>query len=190
METSPSTNPAPKIILAAGIVVLLIVVGYGIYRISHSQDYTVSEVWRRRNELKGQHITVRGYLGYAETQITLQRCVPQRCDCNTSSAKRIGLFGESTLDKTKPEWGIPPKYLVLEILDCRGDACMMGCQPIDPGTIDELEFAGVLRIAQEETAYPYLILDDVQLENAGQKINGIWQAIPIGVYSIQLPQQK
>lgn len=170
-------------------VIVLVVIGIGVYFALQPRYLTVSEVWDRRNELKRQRITVRGYSNFIY-QVTLQLCVPKRCDCNQSRATQTWLVDKDTFEESKRTKTNPTntKYIEIGILDCRGDECSMACKPFNPKTDDELEFTGILHIKQEGTPYPILSLDNVQLEVARQNINGVWQPIPTGVFQIQLRQ--
>ena len=171
---------AVSIAIIAVSIAILLTVG----TTSPPEQFTVSEVWASRDELEGQRITARGYFGWLETQQTRQACKPNTCNCNATRASRILLYDGGVTTPAEREVGVPPKHIVMEILDCRGDECVMICRPINPETRDELEFTGVLHIAGEDTAHPYLMLEDVELENARQKVNEDWQPVSTGFFEV------
>jgi hypothetical protein len=180
------------LIIAILAIAVLAVAGYGAYLASRRPYLTVSEVWQRRNRLKGHVVTVRGYLGYADTVCTARGCVPHTCDCNTCAARRIWLYDEleSRSMPALPGDGVPPQAIAMDILHCSGNECVMGCSPINPETRDEVEFRGKLAMEQEDTVFPYLLLESVWWWEAQQKIDGVWQPMPTGDFVVRLPQQR
>jgi hypothetical protein len=170
-------------------VVFVVVVGVA-YLGFRPRYFTVAQVWQKRQTLNGQQITVRGYWGFVETEVTVVGCEPRRCDCNTSGANRIGLMDQKMIVPETPTFRVPPKNLTLQILECHGDECAMTCTPIDPNLREEVEIKGRLRIMQADTVYPYLMLDDVQLEVARYNKDGVWLPMPTGTFKVQLPQKK
>ena len=180
-----SANRFPKrwiIIIAAAIVLLL---GMIVILNQNGRVYTVSEALARRTELNGQRITVRGY-SLLVYELTLQLCQPQRCDCNQSGSRYFVLVDADTFAANQ-QGPINTELLIeVHMLDCEGDECSMTCRPINPRTTNELELTGLFHY--DPTMSHSSSLDSIELDLAREKIDGVWQPIASGAFTIQLRQ--
>ena len=147
--------------------------------------YTVSEALAKRTELNGQRITVRGY-SLLVYELTTQLCQPQRCDCNQSGSRYFILVDADTFAANQQ--GPITTELLIEVymLDCEGDECSMTCRPINPKTTNELELTGLFHY--DPTMSHSSSLDSVELDLAREKIDGVWQPVTAGTFTIQLRQ--
>ena len=184
MSVQP-VNRFPKrwiIVIAAAIVLLL---GVIVMLNQSRRVYTVSQALARRTELNGQRITVRGY-SLLVYELTTQLCEPQRCDCNWSGSRYFVLVDADTFAANQ-QGPINTELLIeVHMLDCEGDECSMTCRPINPRTTNELELTGLLHY--DPTMSNSSSLDSIELDLAREKIDGVWQPVTAGTFTIQLRQ--
>jgi len=180
-----SVSRFPKrwiIIIAAAMVLLL---GVIVILNQNRRVYTVPEALAKRTELNGQRITVRGY-SLLEYALTEQLCQPRRCDCNESGSGYLVLVDADTFAANQ-QGSISTDLLIeVHMLDCEGDECSMTCRPINPRTTNELELTGLFHY--DPTTSLSSSLDSVELDLAREKIDGVWQPVKTGAFTIQLRQ--
>jgi len=167
------------------VVVMILLLGTIAILSQYRCVYTVSEALAKRMELNRQQITVRGY-SLLVYELTTQLCEPQRCDCNQSGSGYFVLVDADTFAASQQ--GPINTELLIEVymLDCEGDECSMACRPINPRTTNELELTGLFHY--DPTASVHAKLDSVELDSAREKIDGVWQPVKTGTFTIQLRQ--
>ena len=180
---SVSRFPKKWIIIIVAAMVLLL--GVIVILNQNRRVYTVSEALAKRTELNGQRITVRGY-SLLVYELTTQLCQPQRCDCNQSGSRYFILVDADTFAANQQ--GLVNTELLIEVhmLNCEGDECSMTCRPINPKTTNELELTGLFHY--DPTLSHSSSLDSVELDSAREKIDGVWQPVKTGTFTIQLRQ--
>ena len=188
METQTALQIPPPRKRRKGILILLALIVMGVtgilaYMFMHNSGrcYSVGEVWKYASSLDGKRICVKGK---AETMVfqSLMLCDPPHCYCNESSGN-LTLVSEEGIVRN-PRVDIVDKVTIYSPI-CTGDECTMTCTPINPFAADHFLFVGRLKInflSDERMAY--LELKDVDLSASRQLVNGNWQPIPTGAFSM------
>jgi len=179
---SVNRPPIRWITLIAALILLL---GMIAILSQYPRVYTVSEALAMRTELNGQRITVRGY-SLIVYELTTQLCEPQRCDCNQSGSRYFVLVDADTFAVRQQGPVNTELHIEVYMLDCQGDECSMTCRPINPKTTNELELTGLFHY--DPTTSSSAKLDSVELHSAREKIDGVWQPITTGDFTVQLQQ--
>lgn len=167
------------------IATLILLLGTIVIWSQHRRVYTVSEALAKRTELNGQRITVRGY-SLIVYELTTQLCEPRRCDCNQSGSRYFVLVDDRTFAARQQGPGNTQLLMEVHMLDCQGDECSMTCRPINAKTPNELELTGVFHY--DPTISSSAKLDSVEQDRAREKIDGVWQPITTGAFTIPLQQ--
>ena len=175
---SVSRFPKRWILILAAMALLLVAIPI---LTQYRRVYTVSEALAKRTELNGQWITVRGY-SLLEYALTEQLCQPRRCDCNQSGSRYFVLVDADAFAANQQ--GPITTELLIEVymLDCEGDECAMTCRLINPKTTNELELTGLFHY--DPTLSHSSSLDSVELDLAREKIDGVWQPVTAGTFTI------
>ncbi|MEW6649188.1 MAG: hypothetical protein AB1453_03245 [Chloroflexota bacterium] len=167
---------------------ILVWISKGCTQSQFEEALSIAEAWEARERINGKTVTLIGYFGKLEVAQTLQLCDPPRCDCNTTRASRIGLFDQGSIEAVAESEEYPKKMVILDMLQCKGDQCVIHCSPIDPSNTNELEVTGTFQIVNSDTPYPYLLLSVSEPIDIRQRINGNWQPVPTGTFEMPLAQ--
>jgi hypothetical protein len=79
----------------------------------------------------------------------------------------------------------------IETPDCQGNECSLTCSPFYPGEIEAFEFTGQLKVSYLRDHPCGLQLTNVDLSASQQFVDGVWEPIPTGTFTVplvQLPQ--
>ena len=180
-----SVGRFPKIWITIIVAAMVLLLGTIAILSQYPRVYTVSEALAKRTELNGQRISVRGY-SLIVYELTTQLCEPQRCDCNQSGSRYFVLVDADTFAASQQGPVNTEVLIEVYMLDCEGDECSMTCRPINPKTTNELELTGVFHY--DPTISSSANLESVELETAREKIDGVWQPIPTGAFTVPLQQ--
>lgn len=149
-----------------------------------NQPLTVYEVWKRAENLEGQVIRVQGKADLVVI-MTAMLCCPPSCDCNQTDGL-LCLVSESP-DRVNIDCAVVD-LIEIEIPDCRGNECSLTCSPFYPGEIEAFEFTGELQISYVRGHPCGLRLINVDLSASQQFVNGTWEPIPTGTFTVPLVQ--
>ncbi len=148
------------------------------------QPLSVYEVWLRAEELESQAIRVRGKADFMR-MMTAVLCCPPRCDCNLTDGS-LRLVSENPT-RVNIDCAIVD-LIEIDIPDCQGDECSFTCTPFYPGDIEAFEFTGQLTVSYVRGHPCGLRLINVDLSASQQYVNGNWEPIPTGTFTIPLAQ--
>ena len=148
------------------------------------QPLSVYEVWLRAEELDGQLIRVQGKAQFNIMQ-TLMLCCPPRCDCNETGGW-LELVSENPT-RVNIDCSIVDS-IKIETPSCLGDECSLTCTPFNPDRVEAFEFTGTLRIDYLRGHPCNLQLVNVDLSASQQFVNGVWEPIPTGTFTVPLAQ--
>jgi len=148
------------------------------------QPLSVYEVWLRAEDLEGQVIRVRGKADFM-LMMTAVLCCPPRCDCNRTDGS-LRLVSENPT-RVNIDCAIVD-LIEIDIPDCQGDECSLTCTPFYPGDIEAFEFTGQLKVSYVRGHPCGLQLNNVDLSASQQYINGAWEPIPTGTFTLPLAQ--
>lgn len=155
---------------------------------------TVAEVIQNAERLDGKSIRVRGwaYLWLSPSRATMW-LYGGGCAAKLDPNERQGYVkGWLTLyDLTYPdEWGgdgAPHDEAGIKISEssfsCEGDYCKITCSPFEVGTQRTYEFVGTLKVDENSE----FILEDINLEQSRQLVDGNWIPIQKVNFDIQFP---
>jgi hypothetical protein len=145
-----------------------------------NQALSVYEVWLRAEELEGQVIRVQGKADFMIME-TLMLCCPPSCDCNQTD----GLLRLVSENPTRVNIDCAIVDLIeIDTPDCRGNECSLTCSPFYPGEIEAFEFTGQLKVLYVRDHPCSLQLTNVDLSVSQQLVNGGWEAIPTGTFTV------
>jgi len=148
------------------------------------QHLSVYEVWLRAEELEGQVIRVRGKADFM-LMMTAVLCCPARCDCNQTD----GLLRLVSENPTRVNIDCAIVDLIeIDVPDCQGDECSLTCTPFYPGDTETFEFTGQLKVSYVRGHPCSLQLINVDLSASQQYVNGNWEQIPTGTFTVPLAQ--
>jgi hypothetical protein len=148
------------------------------------QPLSVYEVWQWAEELDGQVIHVQGKADFM-IMMTAVLCCPPKCDCNMTDGS-LRLVSENPT-RVNIDCAIVD-LIEIDIPDCQGDECSLTCAPFYPGEIEAFEFTGQLDVFYLRGHPCSLKLTHVDLPASKQWVNGVWEPIPTGTFTIPLAQ--
>ena len=148
------------------------------------QPLSVYEVWRQADELDGQVIRVQGKANFG-MEMTEMLCCPPKCDCNKTGGWLELVSDHPT--RVNIDCSIVDS-IVIDTPDCRGDECNLTCTPFYPDEIEAFEFTGQLDVFYLRGHPCSLALVNVDLSASKQWVNGNWEPIPTGTFTIPLAQ--
>lgn len=169
-----------------GVVLLVIILAVWIIPMAGNSNRPLSvyEVWLRAEELEGQVIRVRGKAEFSimHSQVL---CCPPRCDCNLTDGW-LELVSENP-NRVNIDCSVVDS-IEIEAPNCAGDECSLTCTPFYPGEIEAFEFSGQLSVYYLRGHPCDLQLINVDLSASQQLVNGAWEPIPTGTFTIPLSQ--
>jgi hypothetical protein len=172
--------------ILAGVVLLVIILAVWIIPLAgdSNRPLSVYEVWQRAEELEGQVIRVRGKAEFSIMQ-SLVLCCPPRCDCNVTDGW-LELVSENPT-RVNIDCSVVDS-IEIETPACAGNECSLTCTPFYPGEIEAFEFTGQLSVFYLRGHVCDLQLINVDLSASQQFVNGAWEPIPTGTFTIPLGQ--
>jgi hypothetical protein len=161
---------------------------------SEQKPLTVSEIIQDAETLNGKTVRVRGvaYLWMDPSQAEmwmLGGCVPPTDVSSSSQGNVVGwLMLYDSIDPLDiKNYGIPHDETGIRISNsdfhCNGNYCKMTCEPFEITSQQTYEFVGVLRAGQQ----PELVLENIDLEQSSQLVNGNWVPLQTGNFNIMFP---
>lgn len=176
-------------IIAGVIVLVLILAGWldtGSFSSAGITNRTLSvyEVWRQAEALDGQVIRVQGKANFMII-MTAMLCCPPRCDCNQTEGWLWLVSDNPTVVNIDCAW---IDFIEIDTPDCQGDECSLTCTPFNPDKIEAFEFSGQLSVFYLRGHPCSLKLIHVDLPASKQMVNGNWEPIPTGTFTIPLVQ--
>ena len=152
---------------------------------------SVSEVWQMATKLDGQILRIRGpvilqYTPYHPMQIG---------GCSLELDRNAQIVGKAVLLEA-PRASEGRVISISEAsFQCLGDTCGVTCQPFAPpkdfwghsGEVGNIyEFEGRLRVDNNNDNIE-LVLEDVDVADTRQLVDGRWEQVPTGIFSINFP---
>lgn len=160
---------------------------------SGESSLTVAEVIQNADQLDGKTIRVRGqaylWVNPSRTQMWMfGGCAPK----TDPSYRQGGVVGWLTLydsldAEDLAEDGTPRSKTGIKIAEenfrCGGDYCKIICSPFEAMSSRMYEFVGRLR----SNSNSELILEDIDLGQSSQLVNGTWAPISGGTFDVMFP---
>jgi hypothetical protein len=161
---------------AIGVFVLLFIVGLMFFYWDANRSIGVNELWQREFEhrnLEGKTVTVRGDILFEPLS-----------DFRFNAVYLVDTESPSS-DRT-PEDGFW-FGIGIDGISCHIDtnASLITCEPFDPSHATVFEFRGKLHLEQVGKK-KIMWMSDIDFEHSRQLINGKWEAIPLGRFTIPL----
>jgi hypothetical protein len=152
---------------------------------------SVSEVWQMSSELDGQTLRVRGpaslrFSPFHPLLVGGCSLVPAE---NALITGRVALLEDPHDPNGRVIWISETSF------HCSGDTCSVSCQPFLPPedlwgqsrkVENTYEFVGRLRVEMQEEAVR-LILEEVDVTVSRQQVEGKWEPLQVGTFSIHFP---
>lgn len=161
------------------ILLLVFVSGCG-----RQKPMTVAQVLENAASLDGQTLRVRGRANIQSAPSQEEIAAAGGC-ANTKQGTTEGwltLYDPLTQDRDHLE-NPPGIKIAASSFHCEGDNCQITCSPFQVASHETYEFSGTLRVNGEAE----IILENIDLEQSRQFIDGEWKPIAAGTFEVTFP---